>query len=55
MTIKAPKVDGLLRWFDRGYRNSSVPSEKTVAAMEPLFSALEPLAPLKKNDEAKSI
>lgn len=55
MTIKAPKVDGLLRWFDRGYRNSSVPSEKTVAAMEPLFSALEPLAPLKKNDEVKSI
>ena len=55
MHINAPTVDKLLRWFDRGYMNASAPSEKLKAAMAPLFSALVPLAPLKKNDEAKAI
>ena len=55
MIINAPKVDALLGWFKQGFRNSRAPSEKTIAAMEPLFSSLAPLAPLKKNDEAKAI
>ncbi len=51
----APKIDKLLHWFERGHMNPSEPSEEIKAAMEPLFQALAPLAPLKENDEAKAI
>lgn len=53
--LVAPDIDGLLRFFDRGYLNPSVPSEKLYEAMEPLFSALHDLAPLKTNSEAKAL
>lgn len=51
----APDIDYLLRWFDRGYSNPSIPSEALCAAMDPLFEELKDLAPHKKNDELKSI
>ena len=53
--LVAPDIDGLLRFFDRGYLNPSVPSKKLCEAMEPLFSALHDLAPLKTNSEAKAL
>ena len=53
--MNAPTIDGLLRWFDRGYLNSSAPTERIKDAMEPLFALLGPLAPLKSNNEAKAI
>ena len=53
--LVAPDIDRLLRFFDRGYLNPSVPSEKLYEAMEPLFSALHDLAPLKTNSEAKAL
>jgi len=55
MENNAPTVDGLLRWFDDGFRNSSVPTESIKTAMASLFDALAPLAPLKENKEVKSI
>ena len=51
----APTIDRILRWFDRGHLNPSVPTERIKAAMEPLFAVLTPLAPLKSNNEAKAI
>lgn len=53
--ITAPQLDRLLRYFDRGHENPSAVTPKIAAAMDPLFAALAELAPLKKNDEAKSI
>ena len=35
--LVAPAIDRLLRFFDRGYLNPSVPSEKLYEAMEPFF------------------
>lgn len=51
----APTIDRILRWFDRGHLNPSVPTERIKAAMDPLFAVLTPLAPLKSNNEAKAI
>ena len=53
--ITAPKVDSLLRYFDREHMNPSVPPRRIAAAMDPLFSVLTDLAPLKNNNEAKAI
>lgn len=53
--LVAPDIDRLLRFFDRGYLNPSVPSMKLCKAMEPLFSELHNLAPLKENNEAKAL
>ena len=53
--ITAPKVDRLLRFFERGYMNPSGDTHRVKSAMEPLFAALSDLAPLRKNDEAKAI
>ena len=53
--ITAPIIDNLLRYFDRGHKNPSAPTRKIAAAMEPLFSVLSDLAPLKKNNEAKAV
>ena len=53
--LVAPDIDRLLRCFDRGYLNPSVPSMRLLDAIEPLFSALHDLAPLKANNEAKAL
>lgn len=53
--ITAPIIDNLLRYFDRGHMNPSVLTRRVAAAMEPLFSVLSDLAPLKKNNEAKAV
>lgn len=53
--LVAPDIDRLLCCFDRSHRNPSAPSPALVSAMEPLFTALAPLAPLKRNAEAKAI
>lgn len=53
--MNAPTIDGLLRWFDSGFLNSTVPSDRIKEAMDPLFEALKPLAPLKNNNEAKAV
>lgn len=53
--ITAPKIDRLLRWFDRGHRNPSPSTPRLNAAMEPLFDTLSSLAPLPSNEEAKEL
>ena len=53
--LVAPDIDRLLRYFDDRHMNPSVPTPALTAAMEPLFSALADLAPLEKNEEAKTI
>ncbi len=53
--MNAPAIDKLLLWFDRGHLNSSAPTDRIKAAMEPLFSVLTPVAPLIDNDETKII
>lgn len=53
--MNAPTFDRLLRYFKHGHLNPSAPTERIKSAMEPLFAALEPLAPLKENNEAKAI
>ena len=51
----APDVDELLRYFDR-LRLSPTPSTPALfAAAEKLCNIMEPLAPLKTNDEARAI
>ena len=51
--LVAPDIDRLLKYFDRGYLNPSGVRPALAKAMEPLFELLEPLEPLKENDEAK--
>ena len=53
--LVAPDIDRLLHNFDRGHMNPSVPTAELTAAMNTLFVALSDLAPLKSNEEAKSI
>lgn len=53
--LVAPDMDRLLRFFDRGHLNPSGIRPKLDKAMKPLFKALAPVAPLKSNDEVKSI
>lgn len=53
--LAAPDVDGLLRFFDRRMMNPVTSTEKLLEAFEKVYSLLEPLAPHKKNNEAKSI
>ena len=53
--LTAPDIDRLLNWFDRGHLNPSGITAELASAMSPLFELLSPLAPLKDNDEAKSI
>ena len=53
--LVAPDIDRLLNCFSRDFMNPSGIRPKLARAMKPLFKALEPLAPLKSNDEAKSI
>jgi len=51
----APEIDCLLYWLGHGHRNPSAPTPALVSAMDPLFITLAPLAPLKRNKEAKAI
>lgn len=52
----APDVDYLLRYFDRhGMMNPTESTEALLAAFEKLWSVLASLAPLAKNEEAKTI
>lgn len=53
--LVAPDIDRLVRCFDRGILNPSPPTKGLLAALEPLFSALSDLEPMKSNDEAKAI
>lgn len=51
----APDVDRLLLYFFRDLSNPIPSTPALLAAIEPLFEVLEPLEPLKKNDEVKTI
>ena len=53
--LVAPDVDSLLRCFDRYHMNPTQSTPALLSAADPLFDLLAPLAPLKKNDEAKAI
>ena len=53
--LVAPDVDELLRYFDRGLMNPTGSTPALLSAFEPLWNLLTPLAPLKKNEEAKAI
>ena len=51
----APDVDELLRYFDHRSLNPTPSNPRLLAAFTSIFDILTPLAPLKKNDEAKAI
>ncbi len=51
----APDIDRLLKAFHREHMNPSGPTEAIKEAMDPLFKILSPLAPIRSNDEAKSL
>ena len=53
--LVAPDVDELLRYFDHGHLNPTLSTPALLAAANNLWDILEPLAPLKKNNEAKAI
>ena len=53
--LVAPNIDKLLCYFDKGHMNLSAPSPAIIEAMAPLFASLSSLAPLKENEEVKSI
>lgn len=53
--LVAPDVDELLRYFDRGLMNPTQSTPSLLEAFSILSDILEPLAPLKKNNEAKAI
>ena len=53
--LVAPDVDELLRYFDRGLMNPTSSTPALLAAFTTLWNLLSPLAPLKKNEEAKTI
>ena len=53
--VTAPEIDQLLRLFDQGWTNPSALTPELEAMMVPLYEALKPLAPLKKNSEAKAL
>ena len=55
LKLVAPQIDKLLLYFGNGHLNPSAPSPAVAEAMNLLFKALARLAPLKENDEAKSI
>lgn len=53
--LVAPDIDRLLGCFDRGYKNPAVQTRRVLGALDRLFEALDDLAPLTTNNEAKSI
>ncbi len=56
MNATAPNIDRYLHYFEhRRYPEPWPATDRVRNAMEPLFAALAPLAPLKQNNEAKAI
>lgn len=53
LSFTAPTIDSFVDRYDHGFDNPEQPSADLVAAMDPLFTLLAPLAPCKENDEAK--
>ena len=53
--LVAPDVDLLLRYFDHRSLNPAPSTPALLAAFTSIFDILTPLAPLKKNNEAKAI
>ena len=53
--LVAPDVDQLIRYFDNRYLNPILSTPALLSATNLLWDALEPVAVLPKNDEAKSI
>ncbi len=53
--LVAPDVDNLCRFFDSGWMNPTKSTPELLAAFDKVYSILTPLAPLKKNSEAKAI
>lgn len=51
----APDVDDLLRYFDRIRLSPTQSTPALLAAAEQLCNMMEPLAPLKTNNEARAI
>ena len=51
----APDIDELIAYFDHIYMSSTKSTTTLLAALEPIFEILKPLAPLKKNREVKEI
>ncbi len=51
----APDVSRLLHCYSHAVQNPEQPSAALMEVLDPLFKAMEDLAPFKKNDEAKGI
>ena len=51
----APDIDHLIRCFDNWDRNPEAPTKTILPLLDELFTLLSPLAPLKKNKDAKAI
>ena len=51
----APDIDDLISACSHRDRNPEAPTKSILPILDELFTALAPLAPLKKNDEAKAI
>ena len=51
----APDIDSLLRLFRDGHMNACSSTPAVIAAIDPLFEALDALAPSEQNNEYKSI
>ena len=51
----APDIDELIAYFDHIYMSPTKSTTTLLAALEPIFEILKPLAPLKKNREVKEI
>lgn len=53
--LTAPDVNQLISCYSHEIQNPEQPSATLVEAMDPLFKAMENLAPSRENDEAKGI
>lgn len=51
--LNAPTIDNFVNFSNNSFQNPEQPSAALMAAMDPLFKVLAPLAPCKENDEAK--
>ena len=51
----APDIDELIAYFDHIYMSPTKSTTTLLAAIDPIFEILKPLAPLKKNREVKEI
>ena len=53
--LVAPDIDHLVSCFRHGSHNAEAPTKSILPILDELFTVFSPLAPLKKNDEAKAI